>query len=720
MSSSDAAVAKAAGADQGGRSAAVRMIATGAALAAAAAVGFYLVYQFTQAERARELRDWQSRMAIVADSRFADVDRWLDAQFDELRGVADNQSVQLYMTLLHSDGATAQDEDAPAELGYLQNLLTVVADRAGFEGEISGPAVNANVQRVGVAGLALVASDGLIVAASPGFPPLQGRLQAFLAGLEPGSAGVSDLYLNASGNPAMAFATPVFALQAEESAASQIATVIGVKEVADELYPLLEQPGATEETAETLIVRQSGQTVEYLSPLADGSEPLKTKLALDTPDLAAVWAIRTPGGFALRTDYDGTEVLAISRAFEPVPWTLIYKIDRAEALSESEERLNALMIVFGLIILLVLGGMVALWYYGTSKRANEAATRFETLAKRFQGQRNFMHLVTDSQPNVIVIMDETGHFRWFNQKALKLARMERGDMFDKHVSAVLGPVEGKRIAGWVKETLAEGEPTSHTHEMTLGEAGAKVYRSDFIPLPAREDFPPGVLMVAQDITESVKERERRELAMRQLVETLVSVVDQRDPYSAHHSARVGRVARAVAEEMELDRSLIESAAIAGNLMNLGKIAVPSEVLTKQGQLTDEEIRMIQQSVLTSAEMVKRIDFDGPVYETLAQLQENFDGSGQPQGLKGDEIEVTARIAAAANAFVGMVSARAWRSGMDFDKAVDILLQEANKKFDRAVVVALANVLDNRGGREHWADFGEPPDEKPADTPAGAE
>ena len=121
--------------------------------------------------------------------------------------------------------------------------------------------------------------------------------------------------------------------------------------------------------------------------------------------------------------------------------------------------------------------------------------------------------------------------------------------------------------------------------------------------------------------------------------------------------------------------------------------------------------MIQDSVLTSAEMVRRIDFDGPVFDTLAQLQEHFDGTGQPNGLKGDDITVTARIAAAANAFVGMVSARAWRSGMDFDKAVDILLQEGNKKFDRAVVVALANVLDNRGGREKWADFGELPEEE---------
>ena len=120
--------------------------------------------------------------------------------------------------------------------------------------------------------------------------------------------------------------------------------------------------------------------------------------------------------------------------------------------------------------------------------------------------------------------------------------------------------------------------------------------------------------------------------------------------------------------------------------------------------------MIQESVLTSAELVSKIDFDGPVYDTLRHLQEHYDGTGTPDGLAGKDIVITARIAAVANAFVGMVSARAWRSGMSVDKALDILLADGNKKYDRAVVVALANYLDNRGGREEWASYGEAPTE----------
>jgi HD-GYP domain-containing protein (c-di-GMP phosphodiesterase class II) len=697
----------------------MKMALTGLGLVVFVAVGVFLMLRFADAEREREMRQWQSRMSIVVDSRYTDIDRWLDRQLADLRGISDNASVQLYLTVFHEAGTQSQAEEAGAELGYLGNLLEVVADRAGFVNADAGPRVDANVQRAGTAGLALIDLENFIIVSSSGFPPLQGSVRAFLEESERGVSAVSDVFLNDRGNPTMAFLVPVYAVQADETADAQLGYVVGVKEIADELFPLLEQPGATEETSETMIVRQSGNQVQYLTPRADGSGPLEKSLAMDTNNLAAAWAINTVGGFAIRTDYSGEEVLAISRAFEQVPWTLIYKVDTAEALAESEERLQLLMIVFGAIIVLVLIGMLALWYYGTSQRATEAAQKFEELANRFQGQRNFMHLVTDSQPNSIVILDEEGHYRWFNKTALDMARMDRKDMFDKHVSAILGPIEGKRIAAWVKEALAKSERLTVTHEMELGNEGPKVYRSDFQPLPAREDFPPGVLMVSQDITESVNEREKREAAMRQLVGTLVSVVDRRDPFSANHSVRVGEVARAIAREMELDRSLIETAAIAGSLMNLGKIEVPEEVLTKQGGLTDEEIRTIQQSVLTSAELVSGVDFDGPVYDTLRHLQENFDGSGVPDGLSGKDIVVTARVGAVANAFVGMVSARAWRSGMSFDKALDILLGDSNKKFDRSVVVALANYLDNRGGRDEWRSFGDPPPDDPGPAAAGA-
>lgn len=690
-----------------------KMIATGLAIVVAAVIGGVLVFQFIDAERAREMQRWQVRLGIIADSRFAEIDQWMDSQLDELRGLASNESLQLYMTILY-DADGGADSEASAELEYLGNLLTVVADRTGFTAAISGPAVAANVNRVGSAGIAIVDDQGNIVVASPGSPPIQGQIRAFVEGAPKGETAVSDMFLGPGGKPSMAFVAPVFALQSDESASSQIATVVGIKEVDEELFPLLQQPGNVDETAEAVLARMAGQTMIYLSPLRDETEPLKLKLSVETPNLASAWAARTPGGFAGKTDYAGNEVLTISRAFTQVPWTLLYKIDTSEALAESEDRLQQLVIAFSGIIILVLIGGVALWYYGTSQRAQQAATRFERLASRFEAQSNFMHVVTDSQPNSIAIYDEGGHYRWFNRVAAEEAQMERQDLFNKHVSAVFGPIEGKRIAGWVKECVETTETQSHTHEMDIGD-GDRVFRSDLIHLPPQEDMPAGALVVSQDITESVREREKREQVMQQLVNTLVSVVDQRDPFSANHSVRVGVVARAVATEMEQDPLLIETAGIAGSLMNLGKITVPSHVLTKEGKLTDDEFRMIRDSVMVSANLVRNVHFEGPVADTLAQMLENYDGTGTPSGLSGDNIMVTSRVVAVANAFVGMVSARAWRDGMPFDAAIDQLLQDGNKKFDRRVVIALANHLDNHGGRDAWKEFGERPAEhKPVD------
>ncbi len=109
-------------------------------------------------------------------------------------------------------------------------------------------------------------------------------------------------------------------------------------------------------------------------------------------------------------------------------------------------------------------------------------------------------------------------------------------------------------------------------------------------------------------------------------------------------------------------------------------------------------------------MIKSIEFDGPVEETFRQLLKNYDGSGVPNGLEGDDISITARVVAAANAFVGMVSARSWRPGMNIDDAVNTLMQETGKKFDRRAISALANYIENRAGREEWRSFGEAPTE----------
>ena len=198
--------------------------------------------------------------------------------------------------------------------------------------------------------------------------------------------------------------------------------------------------------------------------------------------------------------------------------------------------------------------------------------------------------------------------------------------------------------------------------------------------------------------------------MNQLISTLVRVVDRRDPHASNHSGRVAEVAKAIAEDMELGQVEVETVEIAGQLMNLGKILVPQDLLTRTGKLTEAELKQVRGSILTSAEMLEGVEFEGPVVETLRQLQEHWDGGGTPAGLKGEEILITGRIVAMANAFVAMVSSRSFRPGASFDDALERLLSLMGKDFDRRVVLALAHYLDNQGGRKAWAHYGEQPDE----------
>jgi len=126
-----------------------------------------------------------------------------------------------------------------------------------------------------------------------------------------GEPTVIDIYIGPTNLPTIGFALPVYGIQDDGEGAKGIGAVVGVKIVDQDLFAKLVQPGETSETSETYLARAEGAQVEFLSPLSDGTPPLKRALAIDTPDLAAAYAVGTPGGFALKRDYTGEEVLMV-------------------------------------------------------------------------------------------------------------------------------------------------------------------------------------------------------------------------------------------------------------------------------------------------------------------------------------------------------------------------------------------------------------------------
>jgi len=680
----------------------------------AIALGVYGAFRFVDSERQREMQAWQVRLGVVADSRAGAIGDWVNGSFLALRELAENASLQLYLTeLVMSGGERAKVNDEAAQATYLRNLLAITAERSGFAAP-QGGAVAANVERAGVAGIALTDAEGGLIVASPGFPALTAKLKTAILQAAGGQPTLIDLYPGATNLPTIGFALPVSALQSDKQAKG-IGVVVGLRLVGRDFFERLKQPGDVATSAETYLVRALAETIEYLSPLADGTEPLSRTIAKSTPELADTFALEHPGGFGLKRDYLGREVLITARAIAGTPWTLVRKIGRAEALSESETRLRNMLI----ILLSLIGGMAialfAVWRHGASVRAAEAAERFRVSAERMSNLSRFMKVVTNSQPTQIMAVTADGHYTFANEPAAAEAGLAPDDIIGKTMASVMGPIKAGHFGAINKDLMKEFEENpdakprprrAKVHEFGEND-GVQVIRSMHVPLRGDRDHPPSVLMVLDDITELTSERRRSERMLRQLTDTLVSVVDRRDPYSAFHSSRVAEVARAIAQEMEVPEDVAATVDISGNLMNLGKIFIPAELLTKTSNLTPDERKQLASSYLVSADLLRHVEFRGPVVETVRGLGEAWDGSG-PLGQKGEDILLPARIISVANAFVGMVSPRAYREAMSFEQVSGILMKDSGVRYDRKVVIALINFLENRGGSEKWAHFRQPP------------
>ena len=679
------------------------MSLTGAAIAIAAVVGIILTFMFADAERNRDTQAWKERLGIVAETRSAAIADWVETQYRELGGLAENASLQLYMTELSR--RPDQTGTPPAEAEYLQNLLEVVADRTGFKPVIKGPDVAANVDRVAISGIALVDDQGRTVAATRGMPSLRSAGMRPLVFAEADSRGYMDIRKAPSGELVMGFSVPVHAVQADEPTARPIGRIVGIRQVVDGLFPLVRQPGFTWQTAEIYLVRARGEVVEFLTPRRGDRAALTGAQALATDGLVAAIAAQGAASFGSARDYAGTDVLFAARGIDGTPWSLAVNISAEEAMGESEARRKTLIAAFLVLIALVVVGLIAVWRHGTSLRASAAAAKFRDLAHRYEAQSRFLRLVADSQPNPMFIVDDDSRFRFANRAAAIQADARDEEMIGKSLKSVLGTADAKRYETLNASAFETGKSVSKVHR-SGSNGDLRVVQADHIPVYNGPDFDTGVLVVEQDITRAVSEREHRELALKQLVRTLVAAVDSRDPYAANHSTQVAVVARAIAEEMGLDELEIDAAETAGNLMNIGKLLVPADLLTSTGELGPGEVEQIRDGIARGIALLDDVPFTGPVVETLRQMTEKWDGSGTPRGLKGEDIIVTARIVAVANAFVAMLNPRAWRPGADFDHAVDRLLEASGTDFDRSVVAALINRLENRGGRAEWAMFSE--------------
>lgn len=657
------------------------------------AVGIWLVFAYAAKERARDLQQWQINLGLVADSHHDAVDKWLKAQFGSLQELADNGSLQIYLMQLASREAGPQEGVEPAQLSYIRNLILAAAERGGFvDKSARNEKIGASLPDQAEVGLMLLDREGGFLLSSPGIRPGPVVAKSVAGVLNSRAPAVLDIHPGASGQPLIGFAVPVFPFQASRKEAAPIAVLVGIKRAGDELYPLLAKRIGTTHTDEALLVRREGGSAVYLSPLADGSAPLRKRLALATARLEAAFALEYPGVFGQLIDYRGVEVLMTSRAFSQAPWLLVQKVDAREALKESDAHQRSLITSFLLATLFVAAALVAAWWHGSSVREHRVAEQLRIKSDELRSQSELLNSVTDNIRDFIYIVDQNQRFAYVNRPLAEAWGLAPQDFYGKTLASVFGPNVAQAV--WVLANAAQAgsEPRMATDSLQLQRETTRTYHSTAIPLQAGASQ--RVLVVSHDITVLQEEQARRDHLMRSLLTTLMRAVDLHDPFTANHSSKTTQVALAIGREMNLGKPDMETLEMAANLANVGKLFVPKEILTKTEPLTEEEQHILHEHVNLSVAILSGLDFSGPVLETIAQKQEHIDGSGYPKGLRGDQMLLTAKILSAANAFVAMVNSRAYRTGMTMEQALNQMLSETQSRHDRHVVAALFHVAEN--------------------------
>ena len=206
------------------------------------------------------------------------------------------------------------------------------------------------------------------------------------------------------------------------------------------------------------------------------------------------------------------------------------------------------------------------------------------------------------------------------------------------------------------------------------------------------DEPVRVYGAIQDITQRKQAEFDVINALTETVHVIALTVETRDPYTSGHMQRVTDLATAIATAMKLDPDRIEGLRLASAIHDLGKIYIPSEILTKPGKLSSAEFNLIKTHSQVGYDIVKGIKFPWPVARIILEHHERLDGSGYPQGLKGDEICLEAQILAVADMVEAITTHRPYRAAMGIEFALDIINREAGSKLNAEVVKLCTDMI----------------------------
>ncbi len=296
-------------------------------------------------------------------------------------------------------------------------------------------------------------------------------------------------------------------------------------------------------------------------------------------------------------------------------------------------------------------------------------------------------------------------FELFNRAGEQLLGYSRDEMLGKNDHDLFPQEQAEFFTKNDRAVLESRRPHEISEEPVKTADGSEKWLDTFkVGLYDEADRPTHLLGVSIDITSRKRMqdelREQHRIlgqALEGTIHTASMAVEVRDPYTAGHQRRVAELACAIAQAMGLGDERINGVRMGAMIHDIGKVGVPAEILSKPSRLSQVEFQMVREHAVMGFNILKEVQFPWPVAEIAHQHHERIDGSGYPQGLKGESILLEARIICVADVVESMASHRPYRPALGMPAALDEITGNRGVLYDAVVVDACIRVLD--GGFE---------------------
>ncbi|MFH1124034.1 MAG: PAS domain S-box protein [Pseudomonadota bacterium] len=297
-------------------------------------------------------------------------------------------------------------------------------------------------------------------------------------------------------------------------------------------------------------------------------------------------------------------------------------------------------------------------------------------AEKLRRSESDLRLLIGKNVDGLIIVDSEGILRFMNPAAESLFGRKSENLIGKDMGLPL-------VSGEATEMEISGKDgVQYIVEM----------RSASINWEEKDTF----LVSLRDITDRKRAEENLRKSLLGAVQAIASIVELKDPYTAGHQRRVSALAWTIAQEMGLTSEQAEGIRIAGMIHDIGKVSVPTEILSKPGKISALEFSLIKEHVQSGYDILKDLDFPWSLDQMILQHHERMNGSGYPQGLSGKDMLLEARILAVADVVEAMATDRPYRPAIGLDQALDEIVMNRGVVYDSEAVDVCLRLFQEKG------------------------